>query len=170
MTVTTGQDGLDLSVALDKYANMVRRICFLHLRQREDVEDVFQDVFLKYLLRDKPFDSDEHEKAWLLRVAINQCRDVTKSFWHNRIDPLEANMLSVMPPESQYLLAEVLKLPPAERNAVYLHYYEGYSVPEIARVQNLNANTVYSHIHRARKRLKKRLGGESNEKTNEEGL
>ena len=67
--------------ALDLYADTVRRICFIHLKNHADVDDVFQEVFLKYLLHDSPFESDAHEKAWLIRVAINACKDVLKSFF-----------------------------------------------------------------------------------------
>lgn len=153
MADNPGQYGRDVSAALDKYADKVRRICFLHLRQRADVEDVFQEVFLQYLQRKEAFESEEHEKAWLLRVAINRCKDLVKSFWHNRVDPLDDEMMAMVPSESHEILDAVLRLPPSERNAVYLFYYEGYSVTGIARVQNQKANTVYSHLHRARKRL-----------------
>ncbi|HEY5466691.1 MAG TPA: sigma-70 family RNA polymerase sigma factor [Clostridia bacterium] len=159
MADNPGQYGRDVSAALDKYADTVRRICFLHLRQRADVEDVFQEVFLQYLQRKEAFESEEHEKAWLLRVAINRCKDLVKSFWHNRVDPLDDEMMAMVPSESHEILDAVLRLPPSERNAVYLFYYEGYSVTEIARVQNQKANTVYSHLHRARKRLYRQLGG-----------
>ena len=62
------------------YADTVRRVCFLHLKNHSDTEDVFQEAFLKYVLRAAPFESGEHEKAWLIRVAINACKDVHKSF------------------------------------------------------------------------------------------
>ena len=65
----------DLSRVMEAYADMVRRICFLHLKNKYDTEDVFQNVYLKYLLYDKPFESREHEKAWFARVAINACTD-----------------------------------------------------------------------------------------------
>lgn len=159
MADNPGQYGRDVYAALDKYADTVRRICFLHLRQRADVEDVFQEVFLQYLQRKEDFESEEHEKAWILRVAINRCKDLVKSFWHNRIDPLDDEMMARVPSENHEILDAVLRLPPSERNAIYLFYYEGYSVTEIARVQNQKANTVYSHLHRARKRLHRQLGG-----------
>ncbi len=153
----------DVNRAIDTHADMVRRICFLHLKQKADVEDVFQDVFLKYLQRQEPFDSAEHEKAWLARVAINSCRDLQKSFWYSRIGPLDENIAAEIPEESHELLAAVLKLPANERTAVYLFYYEGYTVPEIAALMRHKPNTIYSWLHRARKRLGKHLGGVADE-------
>ena len=71
--------------ALSLYADTVRRICFIHLRSYSDVEDVSQEVFLKYILYECPFESDAHEKAWLIRVAINACKDVLKCFFHKKV-------------------------------------------------------------------------------------
>jgi RNA polymerase sigma factor (sigma-70 family) len=164
------QKVLNVAMALTKYGDMIRRVCFLYVRKREDVEDVFQDVFLKYIERKEPFASEEHEKAWLLRVAINGCKNLLMSFWHNRISPLEDEILAIVPAESKYILQEVLKLPYHERTCIYLFYYEGYSVPEIATIQHQKPNTVYSHIHRGRKRLKKVLGGIENEENDADSI
>lgn len=159
MTEASGQSRINVSWAIDNYADMIRRICFLYLRRREDVEDIFQDVFLKYMQRSEPFENADHEKAWLLRVAINCCKDLLGSFWHNRILPLNDELMAAVPAESHDLLDAVLRLPANERVAIYLFYYEGYSVSEISRIQNQKANTIYSHLHRARVRLGKRIGG-----------
>ena len=64
--------------AIEQYADMVRRICMIHLKNYEDAEDIFQTVFLKYVLRSEPFDSPEHEKAWIIRVTVNACRDLVR--------------------------------------------------------------------------------------------
>lgn len=164
MAQPVGPIEADVNRALDLYADMVRRICFLHLKQQADVEDVFQDVFLKYMQRQEPFDSGEHEKAWLLRVTINSCKDVQKSFWLSRMGPLDENLASQIPVESHELLDAVLRLPQSERTVIYLFYYEGYSAPEIAAMLRQKPNTIYSHLHRARQRLGKHLGGVADEK------
>ena len=83
------RDESEINRAVEEYADMVRRVCFYHLKNREDTEDVFQNVFLKYMLCDKPFKDREHEKAWLLRVAINACKDYVKSFFRRNAIPLE---------------------------------------------------------------------------------
>lgn len=75
----------EAGLAIEKYADMVRRICVVHLKNYHDAEDVFQDVFLKYILYEKPFESDVHEKAWLIRVTINACKDNLKSFFKKRL-------------------------------------------------------------------------------------
>ena len=71
--------------ALDLYADTIRRICFIHLKNYADVDDVFQEVFLKYLLHDNRFESDAHEKAWLIRVALNASKDVLKGFFRRNV-------------------------------------------------------------------------------------
>ncbi len=161
---------MDLSIerALEKYADMVRRICFLHLRQREDVEDAFQEVFLRYLERTEPFDSETHEKAWLIRVTLQRCADITRSFWNRRVLPLDEAIAAAVPEESHELLEAVLRLPPDERNAVYLFYYESFDVASIARMTGKKTNTIYSYLHRARKRLRKQVGGLEDENSNQE--
>jgi RNA polymerase sigma-70 factor (ECF subfamily) len=164
MAQPAGPIEADVNRVLDLHADMVRRICYLHLKQRADVEDVFQDVFLKYMQRQEPFDSTEHEKAWLIRVAVNSCKDLQKSFWFSRMGPLDENMADEIPVESHELMDAVLKLPASERTAIYLFYYEGYSVPEIAGMLRQKPNTIYSHLHRARHRLGKHLGGVADEK------
>lgn len=160
----------NVAMALNQYADMVRRICFLYVHKREDVEDVFQDVFLKYMQRTEPFMSEEHEKAWILRVAINGCKNLLMSFWHNRISSLDDELMAAVPAESRDILQEVLALPHNERTSIYLFYYEGYTVPEIALIRKQKPNTVYSHLHRGRKRLKKVMGGIENEKDDTESF
>ncbi|MCL1914799.1 MAG: sigma-70 family RNA polymerase sigma factor [Eubacteriaceae bacterium] len=147
--------------ALDLYADTVRRICFIHLKSNADVEDVFQEVFLKYLLHDNPFESDAHEKAWLIRVAINACKDVLKSFFHKNVssfDDLHNEPFYFQEQESEVMDA-ILKLPEKYRDVIYLHYYEGYSAVEIAKIIGKKENTIYTWLDRARKKLKESLGG-----------
>lgn len=149
--------------ALREYADTVRRICFIHLKNRHDVEDVFQEVFLKYALHQGGFDSHGHEKAWLIRVASNACRDVLKSFFRKRVVPLEnlEDMEIPILPEDKEVLDAVLRLPPKFKNVIYLHYYEGYKAAEIADLLKVKENTVYAWLSRARARLKSQLGGEA---------
>ena len=152
--------------ALDLYADTVRRISFIHLKNYADVDDVFQEVFLKYLLHDNPFESDAHEKAWLIRVAINASRDVLKSFFRRNVtafDELFYEPFYLQEQESEVLDA-VLKLPEKYRDVIYLHYYEGYSAVEIAKIIRKKENTIYTWLDRARKQLKDSLGGEPDEK------
>lgn len=123
----------ELNRAVETYADMVRRICFVHLKNRDDTEDVFQNVFPKYMLYEGSFADVEHEKAWFVRVTINACTEV---------------------------LEVVLRLPEKYRNVIYLFYYEGYSAVEIAGILGRKENTVYTWLSRAKDILREKLGGE----------
>ena len=151
---------------IDKYGDMIRRICFLHLKNYQDTEDIFQDVFLKYLLWDGSFESDAHEKSWFARVTINACRDLLRSFTrHTTVSLEEIATVSELPldPDHQELLQQICSLPPKYRDVIYLFYYEGYSAVEIAKILHKKENTIYTWLDRARKALRKQLGGENHE-------
>lgn len=147
--------------AVEQYADLVRRICMIHLKNYEDSEDIFQTVFLKYVLRSEPFDSQEHEKAWIIRVTVNACRDLLKSFFRSRTVSLDQliERPQDMPEDQSDILEAVLELPARFRDVVYLHYYEGYTAPEIGRILKKNPNTVYTLLARARQLLKTKLEG-----------
>lgn len=153
----------EVNRAIEKYADTVRRICIVHLKNNADTEDIFQTVFLKYVLRSEPFDSPEHEKAWIIRVTVNACRDLVKSFFRSRTVSLDQLIEKPqdMPEDHSDILEAVLELPARFRDVVYLHYYEGYSAPEIGRILKKNPNTVYTLLARARQLLKTRLEGVS---------
>ncbi|MFT8315982.1 MAG: sigma-70 family RNA polymerase sigma factor [Clostridium sp.] len=151
----------EIEVALKKYSDMVYRICFLYLHNSTEVDDVFQEVFLK-LLQNKAkttFESDEHEKAWIIRVTINKCKDVLKSFWKKNIDSIENMELPFEDKAENDLMQVVLTLPEKYKNVIYLYYYEDYTVPEIAKMLKKNENTIYSNLRRAKALIKKKLGG-----------
>lgn len=153
--------------ALQTYADTIRRICFMHLRSHSDVEDVFQEVFLKYALHDTEFESDAHERAWLLRVAINACKDLQKSFWRRKVSSLEdaeAAAFSITDRSRDVLDAVLRLVPPKYRDVIYLHYYEGYKASEIATILGQKENTIYTWLARAREQLKATLGGDLLEK------
>lgn len=153
----------EVSRAIGLYADTVRRICLLHLKNHADTEDIFQTVFLKYALNSGEFSSAEHEKAWLIRVTINACRDLLRSFHHSKTVPLELLAEEAAPPrpENGEVLEAVLSLPRKYKDVIYLHYYEGYTAVEIAKMLSKNENTVYSLLKRARGLLKDTLGGEA---------
>lgn len=151
----------EVSRALENYSDMVYRICFYHLKSRADTEDVFQNVFLKYLLYQGSFVHQEHERAWFARVTINACKDFLKSLFRRPTVPLETMIEEVgISQEQTEVLEAVLALPEKYRDTIYLHYYEGYTAAEIGQILQKNENTVYSLLHRGRGMLKKQLGGE----------
>lgn len=156
----------EASRAIELYADTVRRICMVHLKNYADTEDIFQTVFLKYVLRTAPFENEEHEKAWIIRVTVNACRDVLKSFFRTRTIPLEQmpEKPGDIPEDYPEILEAVLALPKKYKDVVYLHYYEGYKADEIGKILGKNTNTVYTLLTRARRILKKELeGGLENE-------
>ena len=156
----------DINRAIGKYADMVKRICVLHLKNHADTEDIFQTVFLKYALHTSAFQSEEHEKAWLIRVTLNACRDLLRSFFRSRTVPLEeiARQAAAADEESRDVLRAVLQLPEKYRRAIYLHYYEGYTALQIGRLLGKNTNTVYTLLTRGRQLLKQELGGDGDGK------
>ena len=151
----------EVNRAVEQYADTVRRICLVHLKNYADTEDIFQTVFVKYLLHTAPFASPEHERAWIIRVTINACKDLLRSVFRRRTVPLEeAAELPAPAEELRAVLQAVQALPGAYRDVVYLHYYEGYSAPEIAKILGKNVNTVYTRLTRARGLLRQTLGGD----------
>ena len=153
----------EVNLAIEKYADMVKRFCFLHLKNEYDTEDIFQNVFIKYLLNDGEFESAEHEKAWFARVTINLCKDFLKSAFRKHtvsIDCLSENTPEVQEEEKREILSAVLSLPAKYKNAVYLHYFEGYTAAEIGKIIGKKENSVYTLLARAREKLRKILGGD----------
>lgn len=155
----------EVNRAVEQYADMVRRLCMIHLKNHADTEDIFQTVFLKYALSSVLFESAEHEKAWILRVTVNACKDLLKNFFRSRTVSLDDIMEqpAVMPPDHREVLEAVLSLPVKYKDAVYLHYYEGYTAPEISRILGKNVNTVYTILNRSKQLLREKLGGEEDE-------
>ncbi len=149
--------------AIERYADTVQRICMLHLRNPADTEDIFQTVFLKYLTSTTEFENQEHEKAWFIRVTLNACKDLLKSFFRSRSVPLEAlpEQAQALAPEHREVLEAVLSLPEKYKDVVYLHYYDGYSATEISKLLGKNVNSVYTLLSRAKKILKQTLGGDA---------
>lgn len=149
--------------AIEEYASTVKRICFIHLKNEADTEDISQTVFLKYAMNDTVFENKAHEKAWIIRVTINACKDLLKSFFRKHTVSLDTyvEQEGVMDEAQSEVLEAVLALPEKYRRVVYLYYYEGYPAAEIADILRINVNTVYTHLTRAKSLLRKELGGEA---------
>lgn len=152
----------EVNRAIEKYSNTIRRLCMVHLKNHADTEDIFQTVFLKYVLSSVSFESDEHEKAWFIRVTINACKDLLKNFFRSRTIPLDEviEQPAEMPPDYQDVLEAVFSLPQKYRDVVYLHYYEDYTAPQISRILGKNVNTIYTLLTRSKQLLREKLGGE----------
>ena len=151
----------EVNYAIERYSDMILRLCMVNLKNSSDAEDIFQTVFMKYALHDKPFESPEHEKAWLIRVTVNACRDLLKSFFRSRVVSLEdlSDYAPTATSEQYAVMEAVWSLPRQYRDVIYLHYYEGYTAPEIAGILKRNPNTVYTHLHKGKELLREALGG-----------
>lgn len=151
----------DVMQAIDRYSDMVRRICFVYTKNQHDSEDIFQDVFIKYATYKKEFESKEHEKAWLIRVCINRCKDLLKRAFRSEV-PLDelVHLQDQQNGRPKEVLEAVIALPEKYRSVIYLHYFEGYTAPEISGIIGKNQNTVYTWLTRAKQDLKTALGGE----------
>lgn len=152
----------EVNRAIEKYADTVKRICILHLKNTSDAEDIFQDVFLKYALSQIVFENDSHEKAWIIRVTVNACKDLLKSFFRSKTVSID-ELISLPAPQKEdnsHVFQAVLSLPKKYKDVIYLHYYEGYNANEIGKILDKNENTVYSLLSRGRKILQEKLGGD----------
>lgn len=149
----------------EKYANDVLRVSFFYLGDKQQAEDVTQDVFIK-LLTTAPDLVPGKEKAWLLKVALNKCRDTWRNAWVRRVvlgSPamelvgVEGEMEDRM--EKQELLSAIHRLPADFRDVILLHYYQGYGIAEMAQLLNVPEGTVSSRLSRGRKKLEDLLKG-----------
>lgn len=152
-----------LETAYDKYADMLYRLAFSHLRRREDAEDAVQDVFTKYMNTSPRFTDDEHERAWLVRVTVNRCHDMLRRGKVREHDSLDD--ISEIPDEeenSSGVLQAVFALPEKYKTAITLHYLEGFSVEEISSMLGISLSAVKMRLSRGREILKDLLDKEEN--------
>lgn len=149
----------DFRLAVEQYGDMVFRLAYSYTRSRADAEDVMQETLLKLYTAKKPFESPEHRRNWVLRVAVNECKHLLRAPWRLRADPLEeaADTAVFDTPAQSDLFTQVMALPPRYRAAVYLYYYEGYAVREVAALMGANPSTVQTWLLRARGQLKLKL-------------
>ena len=150
------------------YSPMVWRIALTKTQSTHDAEDIFQDVFVKLVMHEKPFESEEHRKAWLIRVTINCCNSHFVAPWRKNVDGMDDLMMAQLPDEDTLqpdttdapdVYAEVLKLPQQMREVLLLFYYENMSVREIADVLSTSEVNVKKRLSRARQKLRLVLEG-----------
>lgn len=146
----------DTAGAVERYGAMVYRMAYAQTRSRHDAGDIFQEVFLRYHRAAPSFESEEHRKAWLLRVTVNCARSLFTAPWRQRSVPLEDVYAYTDPAESAVDTA-LAQLPEKYRAVVHLYYYEGYGTEEIARILNRRPSTIRAQLTRARQKLKELL-------------
>ena len=147
----------EITETYEKYVNTIYRVCFSFMKNTADTEDMVQDTFIKFIKHSKPFNSEQHKKAWLIVTASNLCKDALKkarrtnesidNYTPSHIDKCDENLI----------LKSVLDLSPKYKTVVYLYYYEGYSQEEIAEILNLSRTAVQTRMSRARNQLKEVL-------------
>lgn len=144
--------------ALDRYSQSLIKIAFAYLKNTADAEEVAQDVFLAYLQKHPVFENGEHEKAWLIRTTINKSKNMLKAGWFRSRNPVPED-LSYLPKEESDVLQAVLALDKKYRIPIHLHYYEGYSIQEIATILGAKPATVGTWLARGRAHLREKIGG-----------
>ena len=147
-----------------RHSKTVYRVCFAYMKNPADTEDAVQDTFFQLIKSGPAFESDEHEKAWLIRTAANICKDVLRHWWRRRENIEDFHDLqSPEEIETDDVFQAVMDLPDKYKAVVYLYYYEGYTNVEIAGILKKPQSTVRYYLHDARAILKERLGDDFNE-------
>ncbi len=158
-----GGDILDLKEhvtnIVNQYSNMVYKLALARTKDKADAEDVFQEVFIRYMKNYQKIVSDEHCKAWLIRTTINCSYDIFKSPWLKKTVPMIDNLV-FSTEERSNVYCSVLELPKKYRTVIHLFYYEDMSIKEIAEALGIKEGTVKSQLHRGRNMLKESLKGE----------
>ena len=146
----------EIERVVNEYATMLLRVAYSQLNNRAEAEDTVQEVLLKYMEKAPIFQSEEHEKAWLLRVTVNHCKNHLASAWFRKRADLDEGIPALDNAELEVVSA-VAALPAKYRAVVHLYYFEGYSTKEIAEILHSRPNTVSSRLSRARALLAKAL-------------
>lgn len=152
-------DDIQFKEAAARYADTVFRIAFHSCKNRADAEDITQNVLLKLYRTGTGFESEEHLRRWVIRVAVNESKKLVCSAWFRKRVPLEeaAGSLPFQSEEESALFLAVMELPKKYRVPVYLYYYEGYPVKEAAAMCGVKVSTMQTRLQRAREKLKKKL-------------
>ena len=142
---------------IDKYSNMVYRLALAQMKNKQDAEDVFQEVFIRYISKLRTFESEEHRKAWLIRVTINRSRSLWAA-WFRKTEPLDDSLVAETSVEDD--LSEYLELLPQKyRPVIHLFYYEDLSIKQISEILDAKESTVRTWLTRARSILGDKLKG-----------
>ncbi|MBP5276539.1 MAG: RNA polymerase sigma factor [Lachnospiraceae bacterium] len=155
----------DLESVIDRYSDMLYKICFLILKNEHDTRDVLQETFLTYYTKNRGFESEEHKKAWLIKVSQNKCKEFLRFHKRHAALPLEEMEETLIITDGlrgseRELLSLVWDLDYKLKSVVILHYIEGYSVNEIASILKMSPAAVKKRLQRAREKLSMQYKGE----------
>ena len=143
----------EISVAIEKYGNILYRTCLLMLKNTADADDVVEETYITYMQKAPEFSNDEHEKAWLITVAVNKCRNVIRYKSRHLTEPESALDTLIQNEEKHYLLECLMSLQDKFRTVLTLHYIDGYKVEEIAAMINKSASAVKMRLQKGRNLL-----------------
>ena len=142
-----------------RHRQTIYRVCYAYMKNKADTEDAVEDTFFQLIKSGPVFESEEHEKAWLIRTASNICKNILKSWWRKKKNIEDCYDLSE--PEkiaTDDIIQVVMALPQKYKTVVYLYYYEGYNSAEIAAILKKPKSTIRNYLHEARGLLRERLG------------
>lgn len=159
MKLTSARPADGAEDILNKYGNNLYRICLVTLKNQADAEDALQDTLVRYLQKAPRFESEEHQKAWLIRVAVNICRDMLRKRRYHQ-EELENIPVPQADEQQQSALDALLTLPEQFRIPMILHYVEGYSVAELAKLLSLTQSAVKMRLSKGRILLREAIGKE----------
>ena len=150
---------MDFEQIMEKHTRHLLQLAYFYTKNHQSAEDIVQDTFIQYHTTKKEYESEEHIRAWLLRVAINKAKNVNTTFWRRNKQPLEdyIETLTFETKSDGDLFETVMGLPQKYRIVIHLFYYEEYSVQEIAKVLKLSESNVKVRLMRGRKLLKDAL-------------
>ena len=164
MTKSLLRTDKEIAEIYKRHMKMVYRVCFAYMKNAADTEDTVQDTFYKLIKSGTEFESEEHEKAWLIRVAMNVCKNSLRHWFRKRENFADyENLRSSKYIEVDYTFEVVMGLPDKYKAVTYLYYYEGYTTPEISSILEKPQSTIRNYLHEARGVLKERIGGDFNE-------
>lgn len=151
---SVGSTELDIDRVFDTYGNMLFRICLVFLCNEQDAEDVVQETFIKYVAKSPTFHDSEHEKAWLITVATNRCKNMKRfNLIRKHLDIQDLQLYS-KDEENGDLLEHLMKLPKKHKMVLLLHYVEGYKVDEIAKILHISTSAVKKRLQRGRELIR----------------
>ena len=153
---------VDWAATVTRNENKIYRVALAMMGNKADAEDILQDTFVKLVEKQPSFNSQEHETAWLIRVAVNLCKSRFRNWWNKTVPLLDTYPAQTN--EHRDIIEVVLALPQKYRIVTHLFYYEGYSTKEIADITGQKDSTVRAQLTRARQLLKHILEGDENEK------
>lgn len=144
----------EIEKTVNTYSNMLFRLCFTALKNREDAKDAVSTVFLKYISYKKPFENNEHKKAWLIRVASNECKNTLRFNKAHAHCDIDENVPSCRNDGEKEAINILFSLKEKYRTVMYLYYVEGYRTEEIAEILSLSASCVRKRLQYGREKLK----------------